>query len=308
MVEGVNAARLAHVLDAAARNSENEDEDQDPRGGFDSVSESESEPESVSESESESDPASRGSPQGLDVSTSVRVDPRTGADYVLVPPGATRDHGGYLLPLSTRKEFKKTLRASPAFKSAAAAAAAWASRALRVGITGASAAGGEASADESGRARACDIGKKRSARAARDGTEHSHSHSHGGVEHSHSHGGHSHAPGDAVAHSHIGHTHGGGGGKGGGKSGGKGGRKSGGKGGGKGGRKGGGRLAELKSSSWAVGSGGRAARREAAKAEERRKVKAGRREARELAAWSAGMRVDDVGGRMGGWEEEEEEE
>ena len=268
MVEGVNAVRLAHVLNAAARDdaNEREDEDEDPIPGFDS-----------------------------DVSTSVRVDPRTGADYVLVPPGATRDHGGHLLPLSTRKEFKKTLRASPAFKSAAAAAAAWASRALRVGITGASAAGGEPSADESGRARACDIGKKRSERAARDGTEHSHSHSHGGVEHSHSHGGHSHAPGDAVAHSHIGHTHGGGGGK------------RAGKGAGKGGRKGGARRAELKSSSWAKGSGGRAARREAAKAEERRKVKAGRREARELAAWSAGMRVDDVGARVGGWEEEEEE-
>ena len=44
------------------------------------------------------------------------------------------------------------------------------------------------------------------------------------------------------------------------------------------------------------GGARRALRGAAAKDAERRAVKAGRREARELAAWSSGMRVGDVGG------------
>jgi hypothetical protein len=99
-------------------------------------------------------------------------------------------------------------------------------------------------------------------------------------------------PGDKIGANHIGHTHGGGDwgagvsarkkkkrAPGGGKANGK--KKS---------EKG------LKSSSWAAGRGAGAARGAAAKDAERRAVKAGRREARELAAWSSGMRVGDVGG------------
>lgn len=124
--------------------------------------------------------------------------------------GATKDHEGVLLPLSTRKEFKKELRADAGIKAAMKAAAAWAASVLNVGVT--AAAGCGASADESGKARAADIGKKRSDRAAKAGHSHSHSHSHGGLVHSHSHGGHSHGAGEAVPHGHIGHTHSGGGG------------------------------------------------------------------------------------------------
>ena len=190
---------------------------------------------------------------------------------------------------SSRRRYARPPRLNPRRRRAAA----WASRALRVGITGASAAGG---GTLRGRVRtgARVRHRKKTVREgrARDGTEHSHSHSHGGVEHSHSHGGHSHAPGDAVAHPHPGHTHGGGGGK----------RAWEGR-GGKGGRKGGARRAELKSSSWAKGSGGRAARREAAKAEERRKVKAGRRGAgssprgRRGCAWTTWARAWEDGKR-----------
>ena len=261
--------------------------------------------------------------------TDVLVDPRTGADYVVVPEGATMAHAGSLLPVSTRKEFKKALkearlfgvrdeddgsaiasnqkrspkRSSPGVFSRTTGAffalsdiSAWAAAHLNVRATGAAidrrTGTAAPSDDESGFARACDVGKKRSARAERDGTAHSHSHAHGGVTHSHSHGGHSHLPGDAIGANHIGHTHGGGGG---GKS-----AKSAksassrrrtdakakapsrGKG--------------LKSSSWAAGRGSGAARGAAAKEAERRAVKASRREARELAAWSSGMRVGDVGG------------
>ena len=46
--------------------------------------------------------------------TDVLVDPRTGADYVLVPDGATKAHAGALLPVSTRKAFKKTLKSASA--------------------------------------------------------------------------------------------------------------------------------------------------------------------------------------------------
>ena len=172
----------------------------------------------------------------------------------------------------------------------------WAARRLNVGTTAAAidrrTGGAAPSDDETGRARACDVGRKRAARAERDGTAHSHSHAHGGVTHSHSHGGHSHLPGDKIGANHIGHTHGGGDwgagvaarkkkkrAPGGGKANGK--KKS---------EKG------LKSSSWAAGRGAGAARGAAAKDAERRAVKAGRREARELAAWSSGMRVGDVGG------------
>jgi hypothetical protein len=47
--------------------------------------------------------------------TDVLVDPRTGADYVVVPEGATMAHDGSLLPVSTRKEFKKALKERAAF-------------------------------------------------------------------------------------------------------------------------------------------------------------------------------------------------
>ena len=154
--------------------------------------------------------------------------------------------------------------------------------AMKVAVTGAG-GGCEPSSDESGTARAADIGKKRSQRAAAAGASHSHSHAHGGQTHSHSHGGHSHAPGVSIGHAHIGHTHG---------------AKSGGKGGGSGGKGGGKKGIEHRSSSWAKGggSGRKAARGLSVKELERRQVKAGRKEARELAAWSSGMNVRDVGG------------
>ena len=282
--------------------------------------------------------------------TDVLVDPRTGADYVLVPDGATKAHAGALLPVSTRKAFKKTLKSASArprvdeekgsFETATTATSEladdaprekektretssasrrarlppgvrsrstgafvaltdiglWCASRLNVGSTAAAIdrrTGGVApSADETGLARACDVGKKRAARAERDGTAHAHSHAHGGVTHSHSHGGHSHAPGDAIGANHIGHTHGGGRAavsprkK---KE--KAGQKNAATRRGKG----------LKSSSWAAGRGSGAARGAAAKDAERRAVKAGRREARELSAWSSGMRVGDV------WGEEEDD-
>jgi hypothetical protein len=167
----------------------------------------------------------------------------------------------------------------------------WAASHLNVRATGAAVDRRTGSAapsdDETGFARACDVGKKRSKRAERDGTAHSHSHAHGGVTHSHSHGGHSHLPGDAIGQNHIGHTHGGGGGGGGGKSAKSAKSAS---------KKAPSRGKGLKSSSWAAGRGSGAARGAAAKEAERRAVKASRREARELAAWSSGMRVGDVGG------------
>ena len=133
---------------------------------------------------------------GVSTTPACLVDAKTGADYVVVPPGATRAHAGMLLPLSTRKEFKRALK-SALPRATLDRAAAWASAALRVGTTAAGRS--DPSSDETGFARACEVGRKRSERARRDGTEHSHSHSHGGHAHSHSHGGHSHAPGDAVA-------------------------------------------------------------------------------------------------------------
>ena len=272
--------------------------------------------------------------------TDVLVDPRTGADYVVVPEGATMAHDGSLLPVSTRKEFKKALKeargvlgvsdedaegsamardADPPTSEgfprrtpkrlpkrskksppgvfsrttgaffALADIADWAAAHLNVRATGAAidrrTGAAAPSDDETGFARACDVGKKRSARAERDGTAHSHSHAHGGVTHSHSHGGHSHLPGDAIGKNHIGHTHGGGGG--GGKSAKSAKSAS---------KKAPSRGKGLKSSSWAAGRGSGAARGAAAKEAERRAVKASRREARELAAWSSGMRVGDVGG------------
>jgi hypothetical protein len=211
--------------------------------------------------------------------TDVLVDVFTGADYVVAPPGSTVSADGTLLPLSTRKEFKKAFRADKAVKAAMESARDWAKRSLAVAVTGAG-GGCEPSSDESGTARAADIGKKRSQRAAAAGHSHSHSHAHGGQTHSHAHGGHSHAPGESIGHAHIGHTHG---------------AKSGGKGGGKGGGK---KGIEHRSSSWAKGggSGRKAARGVSVKELERRQVKAGRKEARELAAWSSGMNVRDVGG------------
>jgi len=108
--------------------------------------------------------------------TDVLVDGRTGADFVVVPMGATTEHGGALLPLSTRKEFKKELRAGGGMKAAMKAAAGWAAAALNIGVTGAGAAG-EASSDESG----APVAKKTQAAAAGGGGGGSdgHSHSHG---------------------------------------------------------------------------------------------------------------------------------
>jgi hypothetical protein len=73
-------------------------------------------------------------------------------------------------------------------KAAMESARDWAKRSLAVAVTGAG-GGCEPSSDESGTARAADIGKKRSQRAAAAGHSHSHSHAHGGQTHSHSHGG-----------------------------------------------------------------------------------------------------------------------
>ena len=173
----------------------------------------------------------------------------------------------------------------------------WALARLDVAATGAGArgAGGgrgcEPSADETGFARAADIGRKRSARAAAAGHSHSHSHSHshGGHSHSHSHGGHSHAPGEAIGHAHVGHTHGGGAAAG---------RRSGSRSQGRKAPRSTGGI-EHRSSSWAKGggSGRKAAKGLTAKEVERKKVKAGRREARELGrAWSSGLGVGDVEG------------
>ena len=170
--------------------------------------------------------------------TDVLVDVFTGADYVVAPPGSTVSADGTLLPLSTRKEFKKAFRADKAIKSAMESARDWAKRSLAVAVTGAG-GGCEPSSDESGTARAADIGKKRSQRAAAAGHSHSHSHAHGGQTHSHSHGGHSHAPGESIGHAHIGHTHG---------------AKSGGKGGGNGGK---GRQEGHRAQEQQLGQGGR---------------------------------------------------
>jgi len=253
--------------------------------------------------------------------TDILVDPRTGADYVVVPAGATRDdsHAGVLLPLSTRKEFKKELRAALASSAQINAftmdrLGQWVQESFLIGKTAARTdrrGVSTPSDDETGFARAGDVGEKRSARAEKDGTSHSHSHSAGGVEHSHSHGGHSHAPNDAIGWNHRGHAHGGRAGSSASK------KPSGGaSAAGASGKKtrvrrspGAGGSTEkkgkvLKSSSWAAGRGSGAARREGEKDAERRAVKAGRRESRELAAWSSGMRVDDVKGR----ESEEEDE
>ena len=216
--------------------------------------------------------------------TDVLVDVFTGADYVVAPPGSTVAADGRLLPLSTRKEFKRALAQAESgggVRSAMGAARDWALARLDVAATGAGSSGRgcEPSADETGSARAADIGRKRAARAAAAGHSHSHSHSHGGHSHSHSHGGHSHAPGEAIGRAHVGHTHGGGG------------RRS--------GSRSTSRGVEHRSSSWAKGggSGRKAAKGVTAKEAERKKVKAGRREARELGrAWSSGLRVGDVGG------------
>ena len=312
MLAGVGAARAAHVLRAAEAAEKGAAADE------------------ASEASDSSDSSSgvNASETGVSTTPACLVDAKTGADYVVVPPGATRAHAGMLLPLSTRKEFKRALK-SALPRATLDRAAAWASAALRVGTTAAGRS--DPSSDETGFARACEVGRKRSERARRDGTEHSHSHSSGGHAHSHSHGGHSHAPGDAVARGHLGHTHQGAG------AGAKGGGAKAEAGGGSRGRRpekkkprgsregfsGGadvGRSASRdsksrgtnvnkRSSSWARGSdagSGGAARRGAARDAERQRVKAGRREARALAAAVAGMRVGDVDAEEGeeeeGWE------
>ena len=207
----------------------------------------------------------------------VLVDPVTGADYLLVPDGPTESSAGFLLPLSTRKEFKTALRRSSeeivGSKDAARALGAWAARALNLGATAAG-RGGAGCADESGSARAGEIGKKREARAKKSDAAltHSHSHSHGGNVHSHSHGGHSHGVGEKIGHSHVGHSHDG---------------KS--RGGGGGGKKKKSTAAAaaasgkgLKSSSWAKGSGSGRVARANARDSERAAVKESRREKRAL--------------------------
>ena len=126
----------------------------------------------------------------------VLVDMRTGNDFVLIPPGATKEHAGALLPVSTRKEFKKDLKAASGIRAAMMSAQAWAEKALNIGVTGAG-KDGDASADETGFARAGEIGKKRAVRAAKVGETHSHSH-----------GGHSHSHGAGVGDHDHGHSHG----------------------------------------------------------------------------------------------------
>ena len=237
--------------------------------------------------------------------TDVLVDVRTCADYVSVPRGASLldSHFQKLLPVSTRKEFKKALRGFFSLnfsKHTMDKVRDWAGDSLDVGITAASAS---PSSDESGFARACDIGKKRSARAEKDGTAHAHSHSHGGVTHSHSHGGHSHLPNDAIGGAHIGHTHGVGVSNFGNRSEGKGAGFGKGKANPASGEKKG-KAKVLKSSSWAAGRGSGATRRAQAKETTRAAVKAGRRETRELAAWSSGTKVGDS---YGGDEDEDED-
>ena len=233
MVKGVTAVRVAEIDKAAAAASE-----------------------AAGEGEG-AEPAVR---------SDVLVDVKTGADYVVAPPGATKEAGGALLPLSTRKEFKAELRADARVKAAMTSAMAWAATTLNLGATGAAAAS-----------------------LARPRDVHTHSHvGDNGRVHFHSHGGHSHGPNDLISDNHIGHTHGSGGAH---KAAGK--KRRGGK---AGGRK---KVVDHRSSGWALSGNKRAARGMTAKEAERAAVKAGRREAREIATWGRGMDVASVKGRAG---------
>ena len=232
MVRGVREVREAEVrkaAEAAAANADDDNEDANARARVD-----------------------------------VLVDMRTGNDFVLMPPGATKEHTGALLPVSTRKEFKKDLKAASGIRAAMMSAQAWAEKALNIGVTGAG-KNGDASADETGFARAGEIGKKRAVRAAKVGE--THSHSHGGHSHSHGAGGgdhdHSHSHGKKQTTS---------------KRSGKPAGKS---------------AVEHRSSSWARTSSKRAARGVRAAEAERKAVKSGRREAKSLALRTSGMRLED---------------
>ena len=222
--------------------------------------------------------------------TDVLVDVFTGADYVVAPPGSTVAADGRLLPLSTRKEFKRALAQAESgggVRSAMGAARDWALARLDVAATGAGSSGRgcEPSADRRVRQGGGHRAEAR-ARAAAAGHSHSHSHSHWGHSTATA-TGHSHAPG-AIGRAHVGHTHGGG----------AAGRRSGSRSQGRKTPRSTGGI-EHRSSSWAKGggSGRKAAKGVTAKEAERKKVKAGRREARELGrAWSSGLGVGDVEG------------
>ena len=116
-------------------------------------------------------------------SSDVFVDVRSASDFVVAPPGATKDHAGALVPVSTRKEFKTELKSTKGAQAAMQSAYAWADRALAVAETAASADAAKAKA------------QKRAQRA--------HGHSHAASTdasrvHAHAHG-HSHAPSRAPA-------------------------------------------------------------------------------------------------------------
>jgi len=72
-------------------------------------------------------------------SSDVFVDVRSANDFVVAPPGATKDHAGALVPVSTRKEFKIELKSTEGAQAAMQSAYAWADRALAVAETAASA-------------------------------------------------------------------------------------------------------------------------------------------------------------------------
>ena len=72
-------------------------------------------------------------------SSDVFVDVRSANDFVVAPPGATKDHAGALVPVSTRKEFKTELKSTKGAQAAMQSAYAWADRALAVAETAASA-------------------------------------------------------------------------------------------------------------------------------------------------------------------------
>ena len=70
--------------------------------------------------------------------TDVLVDCRSANDYVVAPPGATKEHAGALLTLSTRKEFKTELKSTAGLQASMQLARTWADSALNVAKTGAS--------------------------------------------------------------------------------------------------------------------------------------------------------------------------
>jgi deoxyribodipyrimidine photo-lyase len=70
--------------------------------------------------------------------TNVLVDCRSANDYVIAPPGATKEHAGALLTLSTRKEFKTELKSTAGLQASMQLARTWADSALNVAKTAAS--------------------------------------------------------------------------------------------------------------------------------------------------------------------------